>query len=223
MRHMGRVAVVVLAGFFLIFIVAVTGQEEIKGTTNITTYRLVNTEVVAEQYVNGSSFNLTLYAKASNITLQNLDGKGVGINHSVTFWRGAYIHKIVAEKETAGYLSYTLPAQKQHFVAPLKRKEVIKVILPPGYATGDSVLGLPRPKPDDIVMESDRMVLTWEDPYPKDRIIEIDYYTMDAPHALRMLMLFFLIAGVFVVVEHLLCMKQLRLFQKKLDEELQDR
>lgn len=215
---MKRTAPVML--LILLFItLPAPAQEQFDGTT----YLLNSSEVEITQPVTGNNLNLSLYAKASSFKLVDLDLEEVPMTYNVTFKRGDYIHEIKFDRDTTGYLSYILPTQKQHFIASSETQGPVKVVLPAGYTTGDPILGKPKPRPDNVSMEGNKTALIWENPYAKNRYIEVNYYTETAPRTLRMFILFLLVIGAILAAEHFISIKRLRTIREEMDEEKQKR
>jgi len=182
---------------------------------NGTTYSLTRSEAEVTVPVNGSSFNLTLPFK-SEIRLFDSNGSEVPVETEVAFWRGSYNYRIVSEGYVEGHLNYTRPITDQRFVFLADENVPVRVILPAGYATGDSILGKARPKPDEVETVENRTALLWTSP-AKRTVIDVSFYRDDAPRSFRFfLLLLAFLAGV-IALEHLTSMRRLRSVRKEAD------
>src|SRR5512137_1056950 len=162
----------------LLAFVCLSQAEEFNGTT----YRLDLTQMQVTQPVNASTYNLTLHQKADDLVFVGSNGVEVGVNSSYSFWGGEHKYQIDFGRNVTGDLVYTLPYQGQQFILPLRESHPVKVILPPGYTTGDHILGIARPQPDQITADKNGTVLTWTNP---GQIIEVGYYRERAPETLK--------------------------------------
>ena len=133
------------------------------------------------QYINGTSFNITTNEKTDNISLLTPDGKKTVMNSSYSYWRGDNIYRIDFGKRVSGDLVYTVPHLGQQFILPLRDNGSVRLILPPGYTTGDRILGIARPDPTEVTKDKNQTVLTWIN--PPGQVIEVDYYKASAPKA----------------------------------------
>ena len=192
--------------------VSAVSAEEFNGTT----YRLGLSQVEVSQPVNASRLNLTTHETAANMTLLDEGGKMVGINSSYTFWRGDHNYNIVFEKHVSGKLIYSIPHQGQQFIVPLQDEGPVRVILPPGYATGNHILGIARPDPDEIRVDNGGMVLTWQNA-SRYQIIEVSYYQEKAPEALMRIFAVLVVAAVILLIEYYVSIRKLRAKREDVD------
>ena len=176
---------------------------------NGTIYRLGNDHVEVIQPVDGSGINLTLETKAENLTLLDEEGRQVGINATYLFWRGNNIYSIAFERHVTGDLVYFMPQQGQQFILPLDEAGQVRIILPPGYTTGDRILGIARPAPDEFQGDDAGDVLTWRNTSGY-QFIEVNYYRENAPQA--MMKIFGILVGtaLILLVEHYASIRRLR-------------
>ncbi len=179
--------------------------EEFNGTT----YRLALSQMEVVLPVNASSVNLTLHETASNMSLLDEGGKEVAINSSYSFWRGDHKYSVVFEKHILGKLIYFMPYQGQQFILPLSDSGPVRVILPPGYSTGNHILGIARPEPDEIRADKSGMVLTWHNT-SRYQIIEVGYYQEKAPDALMRIFAVLVVAALILLIEYYASIRKLR-------------
>lgn len=191
--------------------------EEFNGTT----YRLGQNRAEVQQSVNASKLNLTLSQKTDNITLMDKDGQRIEMNSSYLFWRGDYIYSLNFGRQVSGNLIYTIPLQGQQFILPLKDGGPVRIILPPGFTTGDRFLGIARPTPDEFLAEDTGNVLTWWNT-SQSLFIEVSYYQDDAPQALMQILAILAAAGIALLVEYYMSIRKLRAIRKQAESEAQN-
>lgn len=183
---------------------------------NGTTYRLSRAEAEIILPVEGSNFNVTLPVK-SEIRLFDSKGEEVPINSTVDFWRGTYKYKIVVNESVEGHLNYSMPIHDQRFFAPVNSIESVRVFLPQGYTTGNHLLGRPRPTPDEILEEGERLILVWDN--PKTKAIDVGYYKNEAPRTFLFIFMLLAFLGGIVVLEYVLSIKKLRSIRESVDRD----
>jgi hypothetical protein len=176
---------------------------------NGTIYRLGNDHVEVIQPVDASGINLTIETKAENMTLLDKEGKRVGLNSTYLFWRGSHIYGITFERQVAGDLIYFMPRQGQQFILPLNDGGQVRMILPPGYTTGDRILGIARPTPDEFQADDAGNVLTWRNTSGY-QFIEVNYYRDSAPQALMKIFGILVGAALILLAEHYASIRRLR-------------
>ena len=184
---------------------------------NGTVYSLGLKEVVVVQPVNASKLNLTLSQKSENITLLDLSGARVGFNSSYLFWRGDHIYSLNFDRNVTGKLTYIMPQQGQQFILPLRGGEPVRIILPAGYTTGNRVLGIASPAPDDFQEGDSGSVLTW---YNTSQIpyIEVSYYKNNALQALTKIFAIMALAAIVLLAEYYYSIRKLRSIRKDVEE-----
>jgi hypothetical protein len=198
-----------------LFILTAVSAGEPADDFNGTTFRLGASQVEVIQPVNASRLNLTLSEKASNITLLE-SGKSVPINSSYTFWRGDHIYRIAFGKHVSGTLIYTMPHQGQQFVLPMRDSGPVRVVLPPGYTTGDRILGIARPDPDEVMTGESGTALTWQNT-SLYQIIEVSYYPEKAPEALKRVFAVLIAAAIVLLIEYYASIRKLRAIREDVE------
>ena len=187
--------------------------EEFNGTT----YNLSLSDMEVTRAINGTSFNITIHEKLDNISLLTPDGKKTVLNSSYSYWRGDNIYRIDFGKPISGDLVYTVPHLGQQFVLPLRENGSVRVILPPGYTTGDRILGIARPDPDKVEIDKNNTVLTWTN--PPGQVIEVGYYKANAPEALKRIFALLVIMAVILLLEYYASIRKLRTISKEAEKE----
>ena len=176
---------------------------------NGTIYRLGSDHVEVIQPVDASGINLTLQTKADNLTLLDKEGKQVGFNSTYLFWRGSHIYSIAFERHVRGDLVYFMPQQGQQFILPLDEAGQVRIILPPGYTTGDRILGIARPTPDEFQADDAGDMLTWRNTSGY-QFIEVNYYRENAPQALMKIFGILVGTALILLAEHYVSIRRLR-------------
>jgi hypothetical protein len=199
--------------------VCLSQAEEFNGTFNSafngTTYRLSLSQMQVTQPVNGSSYNLTLRDQANDLVFIASDGMEVGVNSNYSYWGGEYKYGISFGHNVSGHLVYTIPYQGQQLILQLRESGPVRVILPPGYATGDRILGIARPDPDQIVTDKNGTVLTWTKP---GQIIEVGYYKEKAPDTLKKILALLAAMAAIVLVEYYASIRRLRAISREAEK-----
>lgn len=184
---------------------------------NGTIYRLGSDHVEVTQPIDASRINLTLQTKVENMTLLDKEGKRVGLNSSYLFWRGSNIYSITFERHVTGDLIYFMPQQGQQFILPLNDVGQVRIILPPGYTTGDRFLGIARPAPDEFMEEDSGDVLTWQNT-SGHQFIEVNYYKESAPQAMMRIFAVLAAAALILLAEHYASIRRLRAIRKEAEK-----
>lgn len=211
-RYLRGIGALVLIAFMLQSLIS---AEEFSGTT----YRLTSKHVEVSQPVDASHLNITLQEKAANITLLDIDGRKVGLKSGYTFWRGDYTYNLIFDKHIRGLLIYTVPYQGQAFILSPQGNGPVRIILPPGYTTGDRMLGIARPDPDDIRADKDRTSLTWLNTSGHS-IIAVDYYKTGAPDDLKRFFAVIVIAALVLLAEYYASIRRLRAIREKAESSM---
>lgn len=187
--------------------------EEFNGTT----YNLSLSDMEVTRPINGTSFNITIHEKTDNISLLTPDGKKTLVNSSYSYWRGDNIYRVDFGMRVTGDLVYTVPHLGQQFILPLRDNGSVRVILPPGYTTGDRILGIARPEPDKVTIDKNKTVLTWNN--PSGQVIEVGYYKASAPEALKRIFALLAIMAAILLLEYYASIRKLRAISRDAEKE----
>ena len=200
--HLLKLRVLALIAFAAL---SVTCAEEFNGTT----YSLGRSAVEITVPVNASGLNLTLQEKARDMSLLDDQGKNVSFNSSYLFWRGEHIYSLTFDGHVSGKLVYTMPQQGQEFLLPLEDERPVRIILPPGYTTGNRVLGIARPEPDVVLASDAGDELIWQNT-SGIQYIELSYYKDNAPGDLLKVFSILAAAGVVLLAEYYISIRRLK-------------
>jgi hypothetical protein len=186
------------------------------GEFNGTVYQLSENQVAVTRAVHGTALNLTLPSKAENMALRDEKGEEVGFNASYQFWRGEYLYTLTFEGNVSGNLSYGMPYHGQEFLLLTKESGPVRIILPPGYTTGDRILGIARPTPDEVI-EDGSMALTWHN-LTADQLIDVSYYRKEAPQSLKRILVILAAAALALALEYYLSIRKLRAVREETEK-----
>ena len=98
-------------------------------------------------------------------------------------------HTYLKFNETiTGFVAYTLPAQKgQNFVYIQSSPSIVRFVLPAGYTTGNPLIGIARPQPDEKYIDNEgRETFIWYEDEDEDmpKSIIVKYYPLSATKTL---------------------------------------
>lgn len=199
-------------GMLILFLVpsALAVIEADPGEFDGFTYIISPSMALVEHPVGGAIYNISVYVQANNLTLIDQSGKPVNMTVRQSFWRGVHTYDLAFERNLSGILRFEVPVHEQRFITPIKTAEPVRIYLPPGFSTGDRLLGIPSPEPD--VADSNHTVLMWN-ASSDERIIEVSYYKSNAPRDLRMAFLFISLLGIALGIYHYINIRRLRAFK----------
>ncbi len=212
LRYLLRTGVLLLTALMFINIIS---ADEFNGTT----YRLTSDQMEVAQPVDASALNLTLQEKAINMSLLDSGGRSVGLKESDTFWRGDYSYRLIFDKHVSGKLVYTVPYQGQRLALSLEGNKDVRVILPPGYTTGNRFFGIAMPNPDTTKIDKDVTELTWLN-VSGDEIIDISYYKSTAPEIVGTIFIAIAAASLILFAEYYASIRRLRSIRDKAEREM---
>lgn len=205
-RDMSKSLIIALAVLMLTIMAASAMPDDQFGGV---TYRLGPTQTEVTLPVGTSSTNLTLNEKIDSMVFQDVHGNSSRINVTSDFWRGDYIYKIAVPGEVPGNLIYATKSPGQQFVTITSRDGPVKVVLPEGYTTGNRLLGIASPEPDQVLESPAGTELIWTNA-SANQIIEVSYYRETAPLALERIFAIIAVAAGILLVEYYLSMRRLR-------------
>lgn len=159
--------------------------------------------------------NFILLVEPANETIANTQtfeelshrNKTSDINYTLTqeISRNMKVLNLEFNESVTGFIAYTLvvPAT-QSFVFIKPDSEFIRVVLPPGYVTGNRIFGIARPTPYNVSFDEEgRQNLLWISSKMGEReeAIQVKYYTESAP-LLFLASIVVLLIGVGLVLSH---------------------
>ena len=194
---------VIALGIFVLNIVASCSN------FNGTTYWLGPSQVEVIQPINASQYELILTDKADNISMIDSNGQTLEINSSNSYWRGEFIYNFNFSDQVMGNLTYFLPHKGQQFILNMRQNEPVRIVLPPGYRTGERLLGIANPNPDEWEMEDGRTALIWLNT-SSYQMIEVTYYEEKAPFEVKIIFAILAMLALGLLVEYYFSMRRLK-------------
>ena len=96
-------------------------------------------------------------------------------------------HTYLKFNETiTGFVAYTIPMPSgQDFMYAPTSSSIVRFILPEGYTTGNPLIGIARPQPDETYLDNEgRETLIWYEHEEMPKSIMVKYYPVSAPKIL---------------------------------------
>ena len=96
-------------------------------------------------------------------------------------------HTYLEFNETiTGFVAYTIPMPNgQDFMYVPTYSTIVRFILPKGYTTGNPLIGIARPQPDETYIDNEgRETLIWYEREEMPKSIMVKYYPVSAPKIL---------------------------------------
>ena len=96
-------------------------------------------------------------------------------------------HTYLKFNETiTGFVAYTIPMPNgQDFMYVPTYSTIVRFILPKGYTTGNPLIGIARPQPDETYIDNEgRETLIWYEREEMPKSIMVKYYPVSAPKIL---------------------------------------
>jgi hypothetical protein len=147
--------------------------------------------------------------KPDSQTLEALSHRNISsnINYTLTqeISRNMRVLNLEFEEPITGFIAYTLEipgTQSFTFIKPTS--EFIRVILPPGYVTGNRIFGIARPTPSNVSFdEKGRQNILWISSKIREgeEAIQVKYYSESAP-LLFLISIIALLIGVGLVISY---------------------
>jgi hypothetical protein len=185
---------------------------------NGTIYHLGEKEALITVPVNASQLNITLSEKTENMTLFDESGKNVTFNSSYRFLRGDHIYSLTFARPVTGRLVYTMRLQGQQFILPIRDHGPLRIILPAGFTTGERILGIARPAPDEFVEDDSGSILTWNNT-TQISYIEVNYYRRSAPQALMIILAILALTGLVLLAQYYISIRKLKAARVEMENE----
>ncbi len=127
------------------------------------------------------------------------------------------------EEPVTGFVAYTLFDQgQQDFMYTLTSPEIVRVVIPEEYTTGNRLLGYPRPDPDERFQdENGRDVLIWHrrdhDSEDSREFISVGYYSRSAPSVLTYSALILAAGAIIVIANYYRNRKKIKKIKEDMD------
>lgn len=143
-------------------------------------------------------------------------------------------HTYLKFNETiTGFVAYTMPVPiGQDFVYIPSSPSIVRFILPVGYTTGNPLIGIARPQPDETYHDNEgRETLIWyeHEDMPMPRSIMVKYYSISAPKTLLIVGSILAFGAAIVLADYYITRKNLKKIREdieqgsKMDEQMDKR
>ncbi|WMW21898.1 hypothetical protein RE476_11050 [Methanolobus mangrovi] len=201
-------------------------------------------EVVSNIVVLGDISNKT-NATPEQFTDFSLMENGSDINYTITedVIRGQKHVFITFEEPMTGFVAYTMATPLgQDFIYITTPPSVVRFVLPEGYTTGNSLIGKPKPSPDEFYVDTvGRENLVWRnevkttgflgmlgrssqedtaDVEPVPKLISVKFYTTSAPKGLTVAATILGLIALFVISRYQLQKKKLEMIRSNIEKQV---
>ncbi|MCL7411166.1 MAG: DUF5803 family protein [Methanosarcinaceae archaeon] len=130
-------------------------------------------------------------------------------------------HTYLKFNETiTGFVAYTLPAQKgQDFIYIQSSPSIVRFVLPVGYTTGNQLIGIARPQPDETYVDNKgRDILIWSEDEDVPKSFNVKYYPPSAPKTLLIVGIILAFGAAFVLVDYHITRKNLKKMRDDIEQ-----
>ena len=141
-------------------------------------------------------------------------------------------HTYLKFNETiTGFVAYTMSAPNgQDFIYIPSSPSIVRFVLPAGYTTGNPLIGIARPQPDETYIDNDgRETFIWHDREEMPKSIVVKYYPLSAPKTLLIVGSILALGAAIVLVDYYVTRKKLKKLRddieqgSKMDEQMNKR
>ena len=101
---------------------------------------------------------------------------------------------------------------------PIRDHRPIRIILPPGFTTGERSLGIARPQPDEFIEDQAGSILTWNNT-TQISYIEVNYYRKSAPQALMIILAILALTGLVLLAQYCISIRKLKAARIEMENE----
>ncbi len=132
-------------------------------------------------------------------------------------------HTYLKFNETiTGFVTYTISMQNgQDFIYIPTSPSIVRFILPAGYTTGNSLIGIARPQPDETYLDNkERETLIWyeHEDIPMPRSIMVKFYPNSAPKTLLIVGSILAFGAAIVLVNYYIIKKKLEKMRDDIEQ-----
>jgi hypothetical protein len=196
------------------------GDYELPGLNNTTIYYLNSSSMqVVENVVNTTTIDILTADSTARLNVMapvavDYAGNNITFNVSKVSQFGNTYAKFDFKSNFSGFVAFTQSDGSQ-LRLPILKNGSIRVVLPVNYTTGSIFLGSPMPGPDNLTIDKKgRQVLTWNNPYPDNRLLSVKYYNENAPQAIFFSFILLALCALLITSYYYFTMKGLK---KKLE------
>ena len=189
---------------------------------------LENIVIIADS-VNANTTNVSIDLFNSYSLADSASDIGYTISKDVI--RGQKHTYLKFNETITGFVAYTLPSQKgQDFIYIPSSPSVVRFVLPAGYTTGNPLIGIARPQPDETYIDNDgRETFIWYSREDMPKSIVVKYYPISAPKTLLIVGSILAFGAAIVLVDYYVTKKKLKRLRddieqgSKMDEQMDKR
>ncbi|MDO9518530.1 MAG: DUF5803 family protein [Methanosarcinaceae archaeon] len=130
-------------------------------------------------------------------------------------------HTYLKFNETiTGFVAYTLPAQKgQDFIYIQSSPSTVRFVLPVGYTTGNQLIGIARPQPDETYVDNEgRETLIWYGNEDMPKSFNVKYYPPSAPKTLLIVGIILAFGAAIVLADYYVTRKNLKKMRDDIEQ-----
>ena len=130
-------------------------------------------------------------------------------------------HTYLQFNETiTGFVAYTLPTQEgQDFVYIPSFPTIVRIVLPADYTTGNPLIGIARPEPDETYLDNDgRENIIWYENEEMPNSIVVKYYPISAPKTLLIVGSILALGAAIVLADYYVTRKNLKKVREDIEQ-----
>ena len=146
----------------------------------------------------------------------------IGYNTSKKVIRGQKHTYLKFNENITGFVAYTIPMPNgQDFVYIPTSPSIVRFVLPAGYTTGNSLIGIARPQPDETYLDNDgRETLIWyeHEDMPMPRSVMVKYYPISAPKTLLIVSSILVFGAAIVLLDYYIIKKKLEKMRDNIEQ-----
>ena len=178
---------------------------------------LENIVIIADS-VNANTTNVSIDLFNSYSLADSASDIGYTISKDVI--RGQKHTYLKFNETITGFVAYTLPSQKgQDFIYIPSSPSVVRFVLPAGYTTGNPLIGIARPQPDETYIDNDgRETFIWHSREEMPKSIVVKYYPISAPKTLLIVGSILAFGAAIVLVDYYVTKKKLKRLRDDIEQ-----
>lgn len=130
-------------------------------------------------------------------------------------------HTYLKFNETiTGFVAYTIPMPSgQDFMYIPTSPSIVRFVLPAGYTTGNPLIGIVRPQPDETYLDNEgRETLIWNEHEEMLKSIMVKYYPGSAPKTLLIIVSILAFGAAIVLADYYVTRKKLKKMREDIEQ-----
>ena len=201
-------------------------------------HMLINTDLIDIIPIDDMSSNQELLtniviiaenAKTTNASVEvfnsySLASEASDIGHTISknVIRGQKHTYLKFSENITGFVAYTIPMPNgQDLVHIPTSSSIVRFVLPAGYTTGNPLIGIARPQPDETYFDDEgRETLIWykHENMPMPKSIIVKYYPKSAPKTLSIVASILALGAAIVLVDYYVTKKKLKNLRENIEQ-----